>query len=162
MKRYRPNPSLRYMRVTLLIALACGWASAEPNWAALKSLTIGGEIKVSAAGGKSFRGQLQSVTDESLVVLAANTQQSLARAEVLKISIKGGSHRTRNALIGFGIGAGAGLGIGAAADGGKCTGFCVGPRDLGKAVFTPLGAIVGAIVGVAWPTGTWHEVYRSK
>jgi hypothetical protein len=150
------------VRFALLFVLAAGAFAADSNWKIVKTLTIGGDIKVSATGGKSYRGQLQSVTDDSLVVLAANTQQSLARAEVLKISTKGGSHRTRNALIGFGIGAGAGLGVGAAADSGNCTGFCVGPRDLGKAVFTPLGAIVGAIVGVAWPTGTWHEVYRSK
>jgi hypothetical protein len=149
------------MRAALLIALACGWASAEPNWATVKSLTIGGEIKVLAAGGKSFRGQLQSVTDDSLVVLAANTQQSLTRTEVLKISVKGESHRKRNALIGLGIGAGAGVGIGAAVDA-SCTGFCVGGKNLGKAVLTPLGALLGTIIGAVWPTGTWHDVYRSK
>jgi hypothetical protein len=150
------------VRFALLLVLAAGACAADSNWATVKSLTIGGEVKVAAAGGKSFRGQLQSVTDESLVVLAANTQQSLARAEVLRISAKGESHRRRNALIGLGVGAGAGLGIGAGLDH-SCSTNCFFRNDnLGKTIFTPLGAILGTIIGVAWPTGTWHEVYRSK
>jgi hypothetical protein len=148
------------MRLVLLIALASGLAVAQPNWANVKNLPVGEEIRVSAEGGKSFRGQLQSVTDESLVILAANTQQSLPRAQVLKVSTKGESHRKRNAFIGLGIGAGAGLGIGAAVD--RCTGFCIGPRDIGKAALTPLGALLGTIIGAVWPTGTWHDIYRAK
>jgi hypothetical protein len=147
----------------LLLAFAVTAAAASTDWAAVKSLTVGGEIKVSAADGKSFRGQLQSVTDESLVILAANTQQSLPRAQVLKITTRGDSHRKRNALIGLGIGAGAGLGIGAGVDHGGCNTNCFLKIDnIGKAIFTPLGAIIGTIIGVAWPTGYWHEVYRAK
>ena len=162
MKRFLPQVSLGYMRFMLSLVFASGLAVAEPNWATVKSLTIGGEIKVSAAGGKSFRGHLQSVTDESLVVLAANTQQSLARAEVLKISTKGESHRKRNTLLGFGIGAGAGVGIGAGLDHGCVPQGCFISNNLGKEVFTPLGALIGTIIGVAWPTGYWHEVYHAK
>jgi hypothetical protein len=153
---------LAYMRFMLLIAIGTGLAVAQPNWATVKSLTVGGEIKVSATGGKSFRGQLQSVTEESLVVLAPNTQQSLARADVLKVSTKGESHRKRNTLIGLGVGAGAGLGVGAGIDHGCVPRGCFFSDNIGKAVFTPLGALIGTIIGVAWPTGYWHEVYRSK
>jgi hypothetical protein len=148
------------MKFALLLAFAVT-AAADANWASVRSLTIGGEITVSTADGKSFRGQLQSVTDESLVILAANTQQSLPRAQVLKVSTKGESHRKRNTLIGLGIGAGAGLGIGAGADH-SCANNCFLGNNIGKEIFTPLGAIVGTIIGLAWPTGTWHEVYRSK
>jgi hypothetical protein len=31
----------------------------------------------------------------------------------------------------------------------------------GKAVLTPLGAIIGAVVGVAIPSGGWHDIYRA-
>jgi hypothetical protein len=31
----------------------------------------------------------------------------------------------------------------------------------GKVVLTPLGAIIGTVVGVALPTGGWREVYRA-
>jgi hypothetical protein len=151
------------VKLALLLLAFAVTAAADANWATVKSLTIGGEVKVSSADGKSYRGQLQSVTDESLVILAANTQQSLPRAQVLKIATKGESHRKRNALIGLGIGAGAGLGIGAGVDHGGCNTNCFFKIDnIGKAIFTPLGAIIGTIVGVAWPTGNWHDVYRAK
>jgi hypothetical protein len=150
------------VRFALLLAFAVT-ALADANWATVKTLTVGGEVKVSSADGKSFRGQVQSVTDESLVILAANTQQSLPRAQVLKVATKGESHRKRNTLIGLGIGTGAGLGIGAGLDHEGCHTNCFLQIDnLGKAVFTPLGAIIGTIIGVAWPTGNWHEIYRAK
>ena len=162
MKRFLPQLSLGYMRFMLSLAFASGLAVAQPNWANVKGLTIGGEIKVSAAGGKSFRGQLQSVTDDSLVMLAANTQQSVPRAEVLRVSTKGESHRKRNTLIGLGVGAGTGFGIGAGIDHGCVPQGCFFSDNIGKAVFTPLGALIGTIIGVAWPTGTWHEIYHAK
>jgi hypothetical protein len=72
----------------------------------------------------------------------------------------------RNALIGTGIGAGAGLAIGAAADhGSNCsqTSFgCIVPPKVGKEALTPLGAIVGAIIGAVLLTGGWHEIYRAR
>lgn len=149
------------MKLALLAAVAAA-SAAGANWDAVKTLAIGAEIKVSSTGGKSFQGQLQSVSDESLVMIAANTQQSLARGDVLKISTKGESHRKRNTLIGLGVGAGTGLAIGAAADHGCGTDCFFRNDNIGKAVFTPLGALIGTIVGVAWPTGGWHVVYRAK
>jgi hypothetical protein len=53
------------------------------------------------------------------------------------------------------------LAIGAAGDS-TCHSDCFVGNNIGKEVLTPVGAIVGTIVGVAWPTGGWHEVYRSK
>lgn len=132
--------------------------SSHPDWANVKRLAAGDEIRVSMSDGKSFRGQLQSTTDESLIMVAASAQQTLARPQITKIATKGVSHRTRNALIGLGVGAGGGLAIGAATDSGNHGWF----QNIGKEALTPLGALVGAIVGVAWPTGGWHEVYRSK
>jgi hypothetical protein len=153
------------MKLTLLLAFAVAAAAQSPNpkanWANLKSLTIGEEIRVSLQDSKSFRGQLQSVTDDSLIMIAASSQQSLARAQVTRVSTKGESHRKRNTLIGLGIGAGGGVAIGAGIDSG-CKSNCWFGNNIGKEVFTPIGAIIGTIVGVAWPTGGWHEVYRAK
>lgn len=151
------------MRLGFVMLLAAGIAAAQPSpaktdWASVKRIAAGEEIRVSLSDGKSFRGQLQSTTEESLIMVAASSQQTLARPQITKIATKGASHRTRNALIGLGVGAGGGLGLGAVADHGD-RGWL---QNFGKEVFTPLGAIVGAIVGVAWPTGGWHEVYRSK
>jgi hypothetical protein len=160
------------MKLALAILLAAGVISAQTptppasnsvksDWASVKRLAAGEEIRVSMTDGKSFRGQLQSATDDSLIMVAANSQQTLARPLIKKIATKGASHRARNALIGLGIGAGGGLAIGAAADS-TCHSDCFLGNNIGKEVLTPVGAIIGTIVGVAWPTGRWHEVYRSK
>jgi hypothetical protein len=142
--------------------LAAAAATAQKdNWANLKNVPVGGEIRVSLEGGKSYRGQLQSLTDEGLIIVAASSQEKLERVQIRKIATKGDSHRLRNTLIGFGVGAGAGLGIGAGEDSG-CAGKCGFGNNLGKVIYTPLGALVGTVVGVAWPTGLWHEIYRIK
>jgi small nuclear ribonucleoprotein (snRNP)-like protein len=151
------------MKIVIGILLAAGIAAAQSpksDWTNLKKVAAGEEIRVSMSDGKSFRGQLQSTTDESLIMVAASAQQTLARPQIAKIAIKGASHRTRNALIGLGVGAGGGLAIGAGVDHGCAR--CLFGRNLGKEIFTPMGALVGLVVGVAWPTGGWHDVYRSK
>jgi hypothetical protein len=155
------------MRFLIGVLLVAGIAAAQPpsaktDWANVKRLAAGEEIRVSMGDGKSFHGQLQSTTDESLIMVAASAQQTLPRPQIAKVATKGDSHRGRNTLIGLGIGAGAGLAIGAGADASCNHGGFFACNNLGKEVFTPLGAIIGTIVGVAWPTGGWHEVYRSK
>lgn len=150
------------MKLALLVALAAGVAFAQKtNWANVTALGVGEEIRVSLDGGKSFRGHIQSVSDESLIIVAASSQETLARAQILRVSFKTDSHRGRNTLIGLAIGAGAGLAVGAGADH-TCSPGCLVSDNIGKEVLTPIGAILGAVVGVAWPTGRWHEVYRSK
>jgi hypothetical protein len=151
------------MKLALLLLLAATLASAQKtNWANVKTLPVGGEIRVSLDTGKAFRGQLQSVTDESLIIVAASSQETLPRPQIMKVATKGDGHRMRNALIGLAIGAGGGLAIGAGIDHGTCKTCFFRDDNVGKIIFTPIGAIVGTVVGVAWPTGTWHEVYRSK
>ena len=147
------------MKSILFLVLAAGTSGAQ--WMNVQSLAVGQEIRVSLADGKSFRGQVQSVTDESLIVVAANSQQTLPRAEIRKVATKADSHRMRNTFIGLGIGAGAGVAIGAGTDS-QCSPHCFIGNNLGKEILTPLGAVIGTIIGVAWPTGLWHNVYRSK
>jgi hypothetical protein len=163
------------MKLMLGLLLAAGIIAAQPppapsstaGWANVKRLATGDEIRVSlfgsnGSGGKSFNGKLQSVTDESMVIATASSQETLTRVQIAKVATKRDSHRGRNALIGLGVGAGAGLGIGAGADHSCAAGGCfIGP-NFGKEVFIPLGALVGTIIGVAWPTGGWHDIYRVK
>src|SRR5271170_5452615 len=109
------------MKFALLLLLAATAAIAQKtNWANVSALPVGGDIRVSLEGGKSYRGQLQSVTDESLIIVAASSQETLSRPQIKKVATKGDSHRLRNTLIGLGIGAGAGLGIGAGVDQSAC------------------------------------------
>jgi len=140
-----------------LAANAVAQPQASGSWANLSQLAPGTETRVVLSGGKTLRGSLQVVTPDSLAIHAAKSQATLARAEIKRVELRRNGHRGRNALIGLSIGAGGGLGIGAAVDQSSHGWF----PNLGKAVFTPLGAIIGTVVGVAIPTGGWHEIYRA-
>src|ERR1022692_1130371 len=132
------KPMMKFSIVVLLLAGLAGNAPAQPpaspeGWASLSQVAPGTEIRVALSGGRTVRGSL----------------------------VKRKGHRGRNALIGAAIGAGGGLAIGAAVDrhdSGKGLNFF--PNG-GKAVLTPLGAIIGAVVGVAIPSGGWHDIYRA-
>jgi hypothetical protein len=127
------------------------------QWTNLNRLEKGSEIRVVLAGGRTVRGFLQSVSPDSLAINATTSQEALSRPDIKVVSLKRPGHRGRNTLIGLAIGAGAGLGTGAAIDHGDHGWF----PNLGKAVFTPIGAIIGTVVGVAIPTGGWRVVYRA-
>jgi hypothetical protein len=150
-----------FLLATMLAALAVSAAAqqAKPveQWANLNRLENGSEIRVVLAGGKTLRGFLQSVSPDSLAINAAASQEALSRQEIKLVSQKRPGHRGRNTLIGLAIGAAGGLATGAVIDHGDHGWF----PNLAKAVFTPIGALVGAVVGVAIPTGGWRVVYRA-
>jgi hypothetical protein len=124
-------------------------------------LAPGEHIRIVLSSGRTIRGKLQTVTSESLTINGAANQEKLSRAEIGRVQLKGQGHRGRNALIGLAIGAGGGLAIGAAVDSHDSHHTLNLFPSACIAVFTPLGAIIGAVVGVAIPTGRWREVYRA-
>jgi hypothetical protein len=142
----------------------------KANWAALQKLAPGEPVLVALNGAQSFQGQFRTLTDEAIEVHLTAGDRTFPREKVFRVSTKVQSHRGRHALIGVLVGAGAGLAIGAAADHGggtKC-----GPSgpflcgnwfpNLGKEILTPVGAIMGGVVGVVLPAGGWREVYRAR
>jgi hypothetical protein len=129
----------------------------QANWDKLKQLSSGQEVKVVQNDAQSFQGNFQSMSDDAIVLRLAAGDQTFPKQNVRRISARGERHRMRNALIGAGIGAGVGLGVGAASD--SPNGFL---PNIGKEVFTPVGGIIGAIVGALVPTGGWHEIYRAR
>jgi hypothetical protein len=148
--------------LSLMAVPALQAAGPKPNtaiWDNLKTVTPGAKIQIVLKDQKSYVGKFQTASDAAIVVRLETGDQTFSRQDVLRVSTKGKSHRLRNALIGFGVGAGVGLGLGAAGDS-SCGGNCFFPK-LGEEVFTPVGAIIGAGVGAALPTGRWHEVYRA-
>jgi hypothetical protein len=147
------------LAATFAATAAAQQAKPIANWTNLNQLVTGAEIRVTLANGKTLRGFMQRVTPESLAINATTSQEMLSRPDIRRVDLKRPGHRGRNTLIGLAIGTGAGLAAGAVADSRR------GRYDMfpngGKAVLSPLGALVGTVIGVALPTGGWREVYRA-
>ena len=148
------------LAATLAATAAAQQATPIANWANLNQLVPGSEIRVTLANGRILRGFMQSVTAESLAVNATTSQETLSSQDIRRVALKKPGHRGRNTLIGLAAGTGAGLGIGAGVDSQAGRGDMWLP-NMGKAVFSPLGALVGTVIGVALPTGGWRDVYRA-
>jgi hypothetical protein len=154
----------RIFLLALLAAVLAATAAAQQakpiaNWANLNQLVAGSEIRVTLATGKTMRGFVQRVIAESLAINATTSQEMLSRQDIRRVALKRPGHRGRNTLIGLAIGTGAGLAAGAGVD--SQASHSDWFPYAGKAVFTPLGAIIGTVVGVALPTGGWRDVYRA-
>jgi hypothetical protein len=156
-KLLKQSLSLVTMAAALAVSATAQQAKPVAQWANLNRLENGSEIRVVLAGGKTLRGFLQSVSPDSLAINATTSQEALPRQDIKVVSLKRAGHRGRNTLIGLAIGAAGGLATGAAIDHGDHGWF----PNFGKAVFTPIGAIIGTVVGVAVPTGGWRVVYRA-
>ena len=144
-----------------ILAASAAAQQAKPiaNWANLNRLVTGAEIRVTLANGKTVHGFMQRVTPESLAINATTSQEALSRQDIRRITLKRPGHRGRNTLLGLAIGAGGGLAAGVALDSQRRPGDWL--PNFGKEVLSPVGAIIGTVIGVALPTGGWREVYRA-
>jgi len=147
---------MRLLAILLLLTAAAAWSA---DWKSLDTLTAGAEVRVTLTGGKTVRGFFQQATPEAIVLNAAKSQETFARAEVRRVQLKKPGHRGRNTLIGLAIGTTAGLTAGAVIDS-KATDYWF--PNVGKAVLSPIGALIGTVIGVAIPTGRWRDVYRVR
>lgn len=172
MSQFKRISSCGFMVSILGLLTGARLAAAEPqqqnsNWDNLKKLTSGEQVRVVQNDAKSYQGKFEKVTDEGIVVGVGGSEQTYTRQAVLRVSARKRGHRWRHAGIGAAVGAGAGLGIGVAVDASsKCsptTSFCfeILPNG-GKEIFTPLGGVIGAIVGAVVPSGGWRDVYRAR
>ena len=148
-------------RIAVLFLFASALLAQSPEWDTVKRLPSGSQVRLSLTNGRKLHGGLLNVTDDSVLVAVSRSNQTLTRVTITRVAIKGASHRGRNALIGMGVGAGVGLAAGAGIDH-ACVADCFLGHNIGKIVFTPLGASLGLGVGVAIPTGGWHDIYRAK
>ena len=149
-----------YLIRVAVFVLAAGTMAAQSagNWNNVKSLAPGATVRV-AADSRTLTGKLQSVSDESLVLALAGGQEMFARQQITRVSEKKVRKLRRNTLIGLAIGAGAGLVAGAIMDSQTKNDLIFGP-NFAKGVLTTVGAIVGTITGLGWPTGGWRDVYK--
>jgi hypothetical protein len=147
----------RIAAALLLLAATVAAQTNASSWNTVKALAAGTDVRI-LNGSRTVSGKIEGVTDETIVVNSGRGQETFQQQEVMRVSLKKKGHRARNALIGLGAGAGVGFGVGAAADAG-CSNFCFG-GNFGKAIFTPLGALAGVLIGVLLPSGGWREIYK--
>jgi hypothetical protein len=82
------------------------------NWDNLKSLTPGQVIRVVTEDVKYYQGEFESLSDDGITLRQKSREQTLARNDILRVSLKSGkTHAVRNTIIGAVIGAGVGLGM---------------------------------------------------
>lgn len=147
------------------IVAAAAAGNNPADWGNLRQLAAGVEVKIVLNDASAYRGQFRTVIDDAIVVrLAPGDERTFQRQKVLRVSTQGRRHRGRNALIGLAAGLGAGMIVGAASPElgqGTCQhGSCVNAASVAVPGFA--GALVGAAIGAAVPTGGWHDVYRAR
>ncbi len=126
----------------------------------VKTISPGTEIRIAGPRPGTVHGTLESATGDFLALNFSVGQETFTRQQVTRVSVKKQGHRGRHALIGLGVGAGAGLGIGAAADHSCAAKGCFFGPNFSKAIVTPFGAGVGALVGALIPSGGWRDIYK--
>jgi hypothetical protein len=148
-----------YLAVVSLAATSFAQSNAT-DWNTVKGLATGADVRLTA-GSRTVHGKVLRVSDENIVLALGKGQEMFPQQDVLRVQLRGDSHRGRNSLIGLGGGAAIGAIIGAAAHQ-DCTGWCI--FDTSRGADTAGGAIVvggiGAIVGALIPTRSWLEIYR--
>lgn len=131
--------------------------ASDDSWDNLKELRKGQKIQVVQMDWKSVQGTFLEYSDTGISLAAKTGVATLAREDVLRVTLQEHSKRLRNALIGAAIGAGAGVAIGAATvDSGPQES---GEGNLGKTLFGLIGAGAGGGVGAA--IASRPTVYRA-
>jgi len=142
------------------LSLASERQTRQASWDVLKGLAPGDEIKIAVKNGKSETGTLRGVTEDGIVLRLTAENRLFERQRISAVFTKHEGHRARHALIGALAGAGAGLAIGAVGDARDRNNWIM--PDIGKAFFTPAGAVVGVTVGALLTSGSWRKIYEAR
>jgi hypothetical protein len=144
------------------VFLTASILAAQPaaDWNIIMKLPPGEQVRVEATSRK-LNGQLQSVSDDMIVVRSGAGEETLMRPEVTRIALKKPGHRKRNTFVGLAAGAGLGLAI-ALVSTRTCAFAACFDEGTVMAATPPAVAGLGAVVGAAIPTGGWREIYRQK
>ncbi len=89
-----------------LLTQSTGLLAREPveqSWENLKQLKVGDEIQVVQMNIKSPQGTFLGVSEEVISLRVKESEVTLPRADVLRVSLREKSKRLRNTLIGLGV-----------------------------------------------------------
>jgi len=134
-----------------ILVLIPAWAPAQSDkdsWDNLRQLRPGQKVEVVDTHVKTVTGKFVSFTDEAISLRAGKSEENVARAEVVRVSVRDTSHRTRNMLLGAGIGGGIALAATAVplmanSNEGNSCGVCVAGIVAGFGGGAALGMIPG-------------------
>jgi hypothetical protein len=145
--------------VSLLSQPLALMAQQKGDWAAVKSLGGGQEIRVEAKAGKKIDGTVSSVSDDGISISTGNGTQDVSYAEVKKVFTVVNRSKGPGVAIGAAIGAGVGAAIGggalAATGGSDDTGGVIAP-------FIAVGAGLGALAGAFWKRKKRTLIYEAS
>ncbi len=153
------------LAVSVLLLSLCsmslhGADTPEGDWGNLNQLRAGQQLQVVRRNLNSQDGKFLRFSEQSISLRVNNDEVSVAREEVLRITLRGGHRRLRGALVGMLIGAGVGLAVGAVQDS-KYN--CSDPSNdycYHKTAGVVLGLGAGAAVGAA-ALPRYRTIYRS-
>jgi hypothetical protein len=151
------------MRRLLILACLLGTAPValaqtdRGAWESLDGLRPGQRIEVVETSLKTHKGTFVAVSAEAIQLHGSAADESIKKADVMRVTSLDKSHRLRNALIGGAVGFGAGAGIGAAVHSSRDSFF---PRSAAAGFGGVLGLAGGAAVGAAVPSHP--TIYRAK
>jgi len=134
----------------LLLVPGFGWAkSAQDNWDDLKQLARGQKIEVVDSKMKTLKGTFVSVSDEAISLQVGKSEESVLRADVVRVSVRDTSHRARNMALASGVIGGIALIpsaiiIGQQSNEGNSCAPCVAAIAAGFGGGAALGAIPGS------------------
>jgi hypothetical protein len=150
----------------LLLVPGFGWAKSSQNdWGNLKQLAPAQPIRIVLNGGSSYGGVFLSASDSAISVRLTTGEQTFERQNVLRLSTKGTSRRTRNALVGAAVGVGGALAIGGICHAklnaeGYPNNHCLDAATIGPGA--AIGGGIGAGIAALASKPRWHDVYRAR
>lgn len=152
-----------YAMSTIMIALLAqpiflsGQTSAD--WASVKVLPVGTNVRVETNAKKRFEGVVKAVSDTLITITTKSETETFQSSDVKKLFRVEAGSRGKWAAIGAAIGAGIGAGLGLALLG------ATGGSDNTGAVIAPIigaGAGVGGGLGAAFPGKKRTLIYESR
>ena len=139
---------LAMLLLTAVTAFGAGWDS-------VTRIREGQKIELRTRDGVELKGTFISATAESIAIRYKSGEQSIERANMLRVRVYDAGSRTRSGLLLTALGAGAGAGIGFAV----CP-YCA--NEHGR-TYVGAGAAIGAAFGaLGFLSSPYKTIYEVK
>ena len=143
------------MKKVLAMMLLAAVTAFGAGWDSVTRITEGQKIELKMRDGAKLQGTFISATAESIAIRHKSGEQSIERANVLRVRVYDAGRPIREGILLTAIGAGAGFGIGYAVCP-QCGNEGGGAKYVGPAV--AVGAGMGALGFMRSPYKTIYEV----